>query len=179
MVPTQTQSPCRKCGVIVRHRRYEPCRSSALVGNSVTVILGGVAGAVAHSARVGARIMYIDAFSPLPSSSLMQRLVLLTRNAVLSHSPRPRVPSVAPSLAGVLSSVVLCRPSSSVVHRPLLSVVLYCPSSSIVHRPLSSVVLCRLSSSVIRRPLSSVVLCRPSSSVVRRPVSSPVIPPRV
>ena len=144
-------------------------------GVCVTVILGGVAGAVARGARVGARIMYIDAFSLLPSSSLMQHLVLLTRNAVLSYSPHPRVPSVAPSVAGVLSSIVLRRLPSSVAHRPLSSVVLCRLSSSIVCRPLSSVVLCRPSSSVVCRPLSSVVLCHPSSSVVRRPLSSVVL----
>ena len=140
------------------------------------VILGGVAGAVVRSARVGARIMYIDAFSPLPSSSLTQRLVLLIRNAVLSHCPHPWIPSVAPSIARVLSSIVLCRPSSSVIRRPLSSVVLCRPSSSVVHRPLSSVILCRPSSSIVRRPLSSVVLCRPSSSVVHRPASPPSCP---
>ena len=43
----------------------EPRGSSALVGDSVTVVLRGVAGGVACGARVGARIMYIVVSSPL------------------------------------------------------------------------------------------------------------------
>ena len=50
--------------MMVLHGRDEPRGSSALVGDSVMVVLGGVAGGVARSAKVGARIIYIDAFSP-------------------------------------------------------------------------------------------------------------------
>ena len=59
------------------HGRDKPCGSSALVGDSVTVVLGGVAGGMAHGAKVGARIMYIDAFSPT-SFLLPLRNVLYT-----------------------------------------------------------------------------------------------------
>ena len=40
-------------------------RASTKVAHSVTVVLGGVAGGVARGAKVGTRIMYIDAFSPM------------------------------------------------------------------------------------------------------------------
>ena len=46
------------------HGRDKPRGSSALVGDSVPVVLGGVAGGVARGAKISARIMYIDAFSP-------------------------------------------------------------------------------------------------------------------
>ena len=59
------------------HGGDKPRGSSALVGDSVTVVLGGVAGGVARGAKVGARIMYIDAFSPM-SLLLPLRNVLYT-----------------------------------------------------------------------------------------------------
>ena len=59
------------------HGRDKPCGSSALVEDSVTVVLRGVAGGVAHGAKVGAKIIYIDAFSPM-SLLLLLRNVLYT-----------------------------------------------------------------------------------------------------
>ena len=59
------------------HGRDKPRGSSALVGDSVAVVLRGVAGSVARGAKVSARIMYIDAFSPT-SLLLPLRNVLYT-----------------------------------------------------------------------------------------------------
>ena len=86
-----------------------------MVGNSVTVLLGGVAGGVACGARVGARIMYMDAFSPLPSSSLTQHLVHLTSNTILSLP------------ASLSPQCCTQRSWGAVVRRPLSPVLL--PSS--------------------------------------------------
>ena len=66
MIPTQTGSPCRKRSMIALYGRDKPHGSSALVEDSIMVVLGSVAGGVAHGTKVGARIMYIDAFSPTP-----------------------------------------------------------------------------------------------------------------
>ena len=74
-----------------------------MVGNSVTVVLGGVVGGVARGTRVGARIMYIDTFFPLPSSSLMQRLVYLANNIIPSLFRVPESPVCTQHSWGVIT----------------------------------------------------------------------------
>ena len=59
------------------HGRDKPRGSSTLVEDSVTVVLGGVVGSVAHGAKVGARIMYINFFSSM-SLLLPLRNILYT-----------------------------------------------------------------------------------------------------
>ena len=95
--------------MIALHGRDKPRGSSALVGDSVTVVLGGVVGGVAHGAKVGARIMYIDAFSPTPLFLLYATSVHLVNNIVLSLPASPS-PQCAPSVAGVLSPIVRRAP---------------------------------------------------------------------
>ena len=79
-----------------------------------------------HGTRVGARIMYIDAFSLLPSSFFMQCLIHLTSNTTLSLSSHPRVPSIVPSIAGVLLSIFCYLLSSH--YLPIIPLSSHCPA---------------------------------------------------
>ena len=83
--------------MIALYEKDKPRGSSALVGDSVMVVLGGVVGGVAHGAKVGARIMYIDAFSPTPLFLLHTMSCTLSQQHHSHSLPRPRVPNVHPA----------------------------------------------------------------------------------
>ena len=127
----------------------EPCGSSALVGDSVMVVLEGVVGGVARGARVSARIMYIyRCFLPTP-------LFLLHTTSCTLSEQTPSCPVLHPE-SSVLHPVRLgcCRPCP-------------CPLSPSV-APLSAVPLPSSPGAVSRRPLplspAAVPRCPPPPS---------------